>query len=118
MLPKGSMVPTNATVTAINGTRMRPIGCVTLDVIIAKHVLQVCFYVMHAGTMEEHVILGCTWCYLTNCQIDWHKKQAKIMYKGNAAQVSLLHEDTSTQPPMPTSGDSIVDKGKGKQVLT
>ena len=33
-------------------------------------------------------------------------------------QVSLLHEDTSIQPPMPTSGDSTVDKGKGKQALT
>ena len=83
-LPKGSMVPTNATVTAINGTRTRPIGYVTLDVIIAKHVLQVRFYVMPVGTMEEHVILGRTWCYLTNFQIDWHKKQAKMVYKGNA----------------------------------
>ena len=38
-LPKGSMVPTNATVRAINGTQMKPIGHVTLDTIIAKHVL-------------------------------------------------------------------------------
>ena len=38
-LPKGSMVPTNAIVKAINGTRTKPIGYVTLDVIIAKHVL-------------------------------------------------------------------------------
>ena len=53
-LPKGSMVPTNAMVRAINGTRTKPIGQVTLDVIIAKHVLQVRFYVMPAGTMEEH----------------------------------------------------------------
>ena len=67
--------------------------------IIAKHVLQVHFYVMPIGTMEEHVILGHTWCYLTNCQIDWHKKQAKMVYKGNATQVSLLHEDTSTPHP-------------------
>ena len=59
--------PTNVTVTAINGTRTRPIGYVTLDVMIVKHVLQVRFYVMPASTMEEHVILGCTWCYLTNC---------------------------------------------------
>ena len=57
-LPKGSMVPTNVTVRAINGTRMKPIGHVTLDVIIAKHVLQVRFYVMPIGTMKEHVILG------------------------------------------------------------
>ena len=85
-LPKGSMVPTNATVMAINGTRTRPIGYVTLDVMIAKHVLQVRFYVMPAGTMEEHVILGRTWCYLTNCQIDWHKQQARMVYKGNAKQ--------------------------------
>ena len=68
--------------------------------------------------MEEHVILGCTWCYLTNCQIDWNKKQAKMVYKGNAAQVSLLHEGPSMQPPTPKSGDSIVEKGKDKQVLT
>ena len=73
-LLKGSMVPTNTTIRAINGTRMKPIGYVTLDVIIAKHVLQVRFYVMPVGTMEEHVILGRTWCYLTNCQVDWHKK--------------------------------------------
>ena len=89
-LPKGSMVPTNATITAINGTRTRPIGYVTLDVMIAKHVLQVRFYVMPAGTMEEHVILGRTWCYLTNCQIDWHKKHAKMVYKGNAAQEDTI----------------------------
>ena len=63
---------------------MKPIGHVTLDVIIAKHVLQVRFYVMPAGTMEEHVVLGQTWCYLTNCQIDWHKQQAKMLYKGHA----------------------------------
>ena len=80
--------------------------------------LQVRFYVLPVGTMEEHVVLGHTWCYLTNCQIDWHKKQAKMVYKGNATQVSLLHEDTSTQPLMPTSGNSTVDKGKGKQILT
>ena len=92
------MVPTKAIVRAINGTRMKPIGYVTLEVIIAKYVLQVRFYVMHVGTMEEHVILGRTWCYLTNYQIDWHKQQAKMVYKGNAAQVSLLHEGTSTQP--------------------
>ena len=41
-----------------------------------------------------------------------------MVYKGNVVQVSLLHEDTSTQPPMPTSGDSTTDKGKDKQVLT
>ena len=45
---------------------------------------------MPAGTMEEHVILGRTWCYLTNCQVDWDKRQAKMVYKGNAAQVPLL----------------------------
>ena len=117
MLPKGSMVPTNATVTTINGTRTRPIGYVTLDVMIAKHVLQVRFYVMPAGTMEEHVILGRTWCYLTNCQIDWHRRQAKMVYKGNAAQLPLLQQDTSTQASMPTSDASTNDKGKGKQVL-
>ena len=116
-LSKGSMVPTNATVTTINGTRTRPIGYVTMDVIIAKHVLQVRFYVMPVGTMEEHVILGRTWCYLTNCQIDWHKKQAKMVYKGNATQVPLLQEDTSTQPSMPTNGASTNNNDKGKQVL-
>ena len=69
---------------------------------------------MPAGTMEEHVILGRMWCYLTNCQIDWQKKQAKMVYKGNAAQVSLLLEDASMQPPTPTEGDSTTDKVKGK----
>ena len=67
--------------------------------------------------MEEHVILGRKWCYLTNCQIDWHKKQAKMVYKGNAVLIPLLQEDTPTQPTMPTSGDLTSDKGKGKQVL-
>ena len=38
-LPKGSMAPTNVTIRAINGTRTKPIEYVTLDVIIAKHVL-------------------------------------------------------------------------------
>ena len=38
-LLKGSMVPTNAIVRAINGTWTKPIGHVTLEVIIAKHVL-------------------------------------------------------------------------------
>lgn len=66
-LPKGSMVPTNATVRAINGTRTKPIGHVTLDIVIAKNVLQVRFYVLPVGSMEEHVVLGRTWCYLTNC---------------------------------------------------
>ena len=37
-LPKGSMVPTNATVRAINGMRTKPIGHVTLDIIIATRV--------------------------------------------------------------------------------
>ena len=68
--------------------------------------------------MEEHVVLGHTWCYLTNCQIDWHKQQAKMVYKGHAAQVSLLHQGPSTQPPTPKSGDSTAEKGKGEQVLT
>ena len=56
-LPKGSMVPTNAIVRAINGMRIKPIGHVTLDIIIAKHVLQVHFYVLPASSMEEHVVL-------------------------------------------------------------
>ena len=68
--------------------------------------------------MEEHVILGRTWCYLTNCQIDWHKKHARMVYKGNAAQVPLLQENTPTKSTMPMSGTSTDDKGKGKQVLT
>ena len=37
-LPKGSMVPTNAIVRAITGTRTKPIGHVTLDIIIATRV--------------------------------------------------------------------------------
>ena len=56
----------------------------TLDIIVAKNVLQVPFNVLPAGTMEEHVVLGRTWCYLTNCLIDWHKQQAKMLYKGHA----------------------------------
>ena len=38
-LPKGSMVLTNAIVRAINGMWTKPIGHVTSDIIIAKHVL-------------------------------------------------------------------------------
>ena len=113
-LPKGSMVPTNAMVRAISGTQMKPIRHVTLDVIIAKHVLQIRFYVLPAGTIEEHVILGHTWCYLTNCQIDWHNQQAKMVYKGHTTQVLLLQEGTSMQSPMPKSGDSNMEKGTGK----
>ena len=41
-----------------------------------------------------------------------------MVYKGNAAQVSLSPEDTSTQLPIPKSGDLNVDKGKGKQIVT
>ena len=41
-----------------------------------------------------------------------------MVYKGNATQVSLLHEGPLMQPPTPKSGDSTVEKGKGKQVLT
>lgn len=112
------MVPTNAIVRAINGTRTKPIGHVTLDIIIAKHVLHVRFYVLPAGTMEENVVLGRTWCYLMNCQIDWHKNQAKMVYKGHATQVLLLQEGTSTQSPTPKSGDSTIKNGKDKKVLT
>ena len=84
------MVLMNATVRAINGTQTKPIGHVNLDVAIAKNVLQVCFYVMLVGSMEEHFVLGCTWCYLTNCHIDWHMRQAKMLYKRHASQVPLL----------------------------
>ena len=66
------MVPTSAIVRAINGMQMKHIGHVTLDIAITKDVLQECFYVLPVGSMEEHVVLGHTWCYLTNCQIDWH----------------------------------------------
>ena len=111
------MVPTNATIRVITGTRTKPIGHVTLDVILTKHVLQVCFYVLPVGTMEEHVILGCTWCYFTNCQIDWHKQQAKMVYKVHATQVPLLQEGTSMQSPTSRSGDSSMQKSKGKQTL-
>ena len=38
-LPKGSMVPNNVIVRAINSMQTKPIGHVTLDIIIAKHVL-------------------------------------------------------------------------------
>ena len=41
-----------------------------------------------------------------------------MVYKGNAAQVSLLPKDASTQLPIPKSGDLNVDKGKGKQIVT
>ena len=73
---------------------------------------------MPTGTMEEHVILGRTWCYLTNCQIDWHKQQAKMVYKGHAMQVPLLQEDTSTQSPIPKSGNPTTEKDKCKNVLS
>ena len=56
--------------------------------------------VLPIGTMEEHVVLGHTWCYLTSSQIDWHKQQAKMVYKGHATQVPLLQEGTSMQSPM------------------
>ena len=92
-----------------------------MDIILTKHVLQVWFYVLQVGTMEEHVVLGLvlghTWCYLTKCQIDWHKQQTKIVYKGHATQVPLLQEDTLMQSPTPKSGDSTIQKGKSKQVL-
>ena len=45
-LPKGSMVPTNATVRTINGTRTKPIGHLTLDIVITQNVLWVRFYVL------------------------------------------------------------------------
>ena len=69
---------------------MKPIGHVTLDIVITKNVLQVRFYVLLVGSMEEHVVLRCTWCYLTNYQINWHKQEAKMVYKGHATQVPLL----------------------------
>ena len=62
----------------------------TLDIVIAKNVLQVCSYVLPTGSMKEHVVLKHMWCYLTNYQIDWHKKQAKMVYKGHATQESFL----------------------------
>ena len=111
------MVPSNTIVRAINGTVMNPLGHIILDVLIAKQVLQVRFYVMPAGTMEEHVVLGRTWCFLTNCQIDWHKQQVKMVYKGITAQVPLLQGETSKSPSKPTK-DSTVEKGKGKLVLS
>ena len=40
-----------------------------------------------------------------------------MVYKGNAAQLPLLQQDTTTQASMPTSDASTNDKGKGKQVL-
>ena len=110
------MVLTNAMVRVINSMWTKPIGHVTLDIIIAKHVLQACFYVLRAGTMEGHVVLGRMWCYLTNCQIDWHKQQAKMVYKGHATDVPLLQR-TSTLSPMSKSGDSTIEKDEGKQVL-
>lgn len=67
--------------------------------------------------MEEHVVIGHTWCYLTNYQIDWHKQQAKMVYKGHATQVPLLQEETSTQSSTPKSGDSTIGSEKGKNVL-
>ena len=75
------------------------------------------FYVLPAGTMEEHVVLGQTWCYLTNYQIDWHKQQAKMIYKGHATQMPLLHKGTLTQSLTTKSGDLTMEKGKGKQTL-
>ena len=80
--------------------------------------MQARFYVLPAGTMEEHVVLGWTWCYLTNCQIDRHKQQAKMVYKGHATQVPLLQEGRLTQSPIPKSGDSTIEKGTGKKILT
>ena len=106
------MVPTNVIVRGINGMRTKPIGHVTLDIIIAKHVLQVRFYVLPVSTIEEHVVLGHTWCYLTNYQIDWHKQQAKMLYKIHATQIPLLQEGTSVQSSMQKSGDSTFGKDK------
>ena len=67
--------------------------------------------------MEEHVVLGCTWCYLTNCQIDWHEQQAKMVYKGHATQIPFLQEGTSMQPSTQSSGVSTTKKGKVKTAI-
>ena len=80
-LPQGSMVPMNATVRANNGTQTKPIGHVTVDVVVAKIVLHVHFHVMLTGLMEEHMVLRRTWCCLLNCQVDWHSRKAKMIYK-------------------------------------
>ena len=45
-LLQGCMVLTNAIVRAINDTQTKPIGHVTLDVAVAKTMLQIHFYVM------------------------------------------------------------------------
>ena len=41
-----------------------------------------------------------------------------MVYKGHATQVPLLQEGTSTQSPTSKSGDSTIETGKGKKVLT
>ena len=41
-----------------------------------------------------------------------------MVYKDNATQVSLLHQGPSMQLPNQKRGDTTVEKGKGKQVLT
>ena len=67
--------------------------------------------------MEEHVVLGRMWCYLTNYQIDWHNQQAKVVYKRHVTQVPLLQDGTSMQSSMQNSGDSTIGKDKGKNAL-
>ena len=67
--------------------------------------------------MEKHVVIGCTWCYLTNYQIDWHKQQAKMVYKGHATQVSLRQGELSMQSSMQNNSDPTIRKGKGKTIL-
>ena len=72
---------------------------------------------MPARSMEEHVLLGHTWYYLTNCQIDWHSCQAKILYKEQACQVPLLPKELPVLCTMQNNSDITFAKGKGKAML-
>ena len=66
-LPQGAMITTNATMRSIDGALTKLIEHITLNVAVAKNMLHVCFYVMPVGTLEEHMVLGQTWC----CQVNY-----------------------------------------------
>ena len=69
-LPQVSHTSTTIAIQSIDGTLKEPVGYVDLTNEVNGHVITSRFFVMPTETMDEHMVLGRTWHYQVNCQVD------------------------------------------------
>lgn len=97
ILPQVPLTSICALVCLINGNSLKVLGSITLPIHVNNHELTWKFHVMPTCLLvEENMVLGRTWCYQVNRQIDWRTPMATLTNDGRTSIIELIKEDDSS----------------------